>query len=138
MDDGTRTHDGRNHNPGLYQLSYVHHKVVYLNFFPAFRTDGAPGRIRTCDPRLRRPVLYPTELQALGFDTPHMWLLMEWSGQQDLNLRPSAPKADALPDCAIPRQNFACHMRAESGPRTGRGIIRIAPAPVNANQEKNT
>src|SRR5689334_14971035 len=27
----------------------------------------------------------------------------QWSGQQDLNLRPSAPKADALPDCAIPR-----------------------------------
>ena len=26
-----------------------------------------------------------------------------WSGQQDLNLRPSAPKADALPGCAIPR-----------------------------------
>jgi hypothetical protein len=25
---------------------------------------GAPGRTRTCDPRLRRPVLYPTELRA--------------------------------------------------------------------------
>src|SRR5579864_5546299 len=25
VDDGTRTHDGRDHNPGLYQLSYVHH-----------------------------------------------------------------------------------------------------------------
>ncbi len=26
MNDGTRTHDDRNHNPGLYQLSYAHHK----------------------------------------------------------------------------------------------------------------
>ena len=26
-----------------------------------------------------------------------------WSGQQDLNLRPSGPKPDALPDCAMPR-----------------------------------
>jgi hypothetical protein len=26
-----------------------------------------------------------------------------WSGQQDSNLRPSGPKPDALPDCAIPR-----------------------------------
>ena len=26
--------------------------------------SGAPGRTRTCDPRLRRPVLYPTELRA--------------------------------------------------------------------------
>ena len=25
------------------------------------------------------------------------------SGRQDSNLRPSAPKADALPDCATPR-----------------------------------
>lgn len=25
MADGTRTHDNRNHNPGLYQLSYSHH-----------------------------------------------------------------------------------------------------------------
>ena len=25
---------------------------------------GVPDRIRTCDPRLRRPMLYPTELRA--------------------------------------------------------------------------
>jgi hypothetical protein len=34
----------------------------------AMRTDsstvGAPGRIRTCDPRIRSPLLYPAELQA--------------------------------------------------------------------------
>lgn len=28
------------------------------------REDGTPYRIRTCDLRLRRPVLYPTELRA--------------------------------------------------------------------------
>src|ERR1700744_2260952 len=27
-----------------------------------------------------------------------------WSGRQDSNLRPSAPKADALPGCATPRR----------------------------------
>ena len=26
VDDGTRTRDSRNHNPGLYQLSYVHQR----------------------------------------------------------------------------------------------------------------
>lgn len=26
--------------------------------------NGAPGRIRTCDPRLRRPLLYPAELRV--------------------------------------------------------------------------
>src|SRR5580698_10415850 len=29
-----------------------------------------------------------------------------WSGCQDLNLRPSAPKADALPSCATPRTDL--------------------------------
>jgi hypothetical protein len=28
---------------------------------------STPGRTRTCDPRLRRPLLYPTELRARGF-----------------------------------------------------------------------
>ncbi len=27
--DGTRTHDNRNHNPGLYQLSYSHHLICF-------------------------------------------------------------------------------------------------------------
>ncbi|KTD20538.1 hypothetical protein Llan_1791 [Legionella lansingensis] len=27
VNDGTRTHDNRDHNPGLYQLSYAHHIV---------------------------------------------------------------------------------------------------------------
>ena len=34
MDKGTRTLDDRNHNPGLYQLSYTHH-------FKLFRTKMA-------------------------------------------------------------------------------------------------
>ena len=83
VDDGTRTHDGRNHNPGLYQLSYVHHRQSNLrrqhywhnaasgpsvaprrSFRSAATRLGAPGRTRTCDPRLRRPMLYPAELRA--------------------------------------------------------------------------
>lgn len=35
------------------QLNYIHHTI-----------NGAPGEIRTPDTRLRRPLLYPTELQA--------------------------------------------------------------------------
>lgn len=31
---------------------------------PPSNGNGAPGRIRTCDPKLRRLVLYPTELRA--------------------------------------------------------------------------
>ena len=89
VDDGTRTHDDRNHNPGLYQLSYTHQRYQ----------AGTPGRNRTCNLRLRRPLLYPVELQAHG---------QYWSGQLDSNQRPSAPKADALPGCAIPRLSIKC------------------------------
>jgi hypothetical protein len=50
VDDGARTHDDRNHNPGLYQLSYVHHNSLYAGvclvrlagFEPA--TLGLEGR----------------------------------------------------------------------------------------------
>src|SRR5258706_14993574 len=58
---------------------------------------GAPDRIRTCYPRLRRPVLYPDELRAHSESNPR------WSGWRDSNPRHLAPKASALPDCATPR-----------------------------------
>ena len=62
VDDGTRTHDDWNHNPGLYQLSYAHH---CNRAHPSITRVGAPGRTRTCNPRLRRPMLCPVELRAL-------------------------------------------------------------------------
>ena len=62
--DGTRTHDNRNHNPGLYQLSYTHHQIFVLSDNIRL-ADGLPGRIRTSDPRLRRPMLYPAELREV-------------------------------------------------------------------------
>ena len=55
MDDGIRTRDGRNHNPGLYQLSYVHHrpssaigKAAKRSFlvYTKSRGDCASGRGR--------------------------------------------------------------------------------------------
>ena len=93
MDDGARTHDDRNHNPGLYQLSYVHHcpnrhfdvapsgdpstgsvrdgaQSIYelsantRSSRNASHINGARGRTRTSDSRLRRPMLYPAELRA--------------------------------------------------------------------------
>jgi hypothetical protein len=34
--------------------------------------------------------------------------ILGWSGRRDSNPRPSAPKADALPDCATPRRYLDC------------------------------
>jgi hypothetical protein len=62
----------------------------------SWKVFGTPDRTRTCDLRLRRPLLYPAELRAQN----------KWSGRQDSNLRPPAPKAGALPDCATPRRIF--------------------------------
>ena len=43
--------------------------VLRIRIIPAWQirdsfNNGAPGRIRTCYPRLRRPMLYPNELRA--------------------------------------------------------------------------
>ena len=32
--------------------------------------------------------------------------VIRWSGRYDSNIRPSAPKADALPGCATPRRKI--------------------------------
>jgi hypothetical protein len=34
---------------------------------------GAPGRIRTCDQRIRSPTLYPAELRARGREESLRW-----------------------------------------------------------------
>ena len=42
VSDGARTHDNRNHNPGLYQLSYTHHYLLQENGVgnPVLEKDG--------------------------------------------------------------------------------------------------
>jgi hypothetical protein len=45
-------------------------------------------------------------------------LFLKWSGQRDSNSRPSGPKPDALPDCAMPR-----HFEEQTSPKKD-GIIR--------------
>ena len=69
----------------------------FINIRP--KTTGTPDRNRTCNPQLRRLVLYPVELRAqLGRLSHHYW-----SGWRDSNSRHPAPKAGALPGYATPR-----------------------------------
>ena len=51
-------------------------------------SNGVPEGTRTPGTWLRRPLLYPAELQALIF---------KWSGRRDSNPRPSPWQGDALP-----------------------------------------
>ena len=53
MDDGARTHDRRNHNPELYQLSYAHHckQGAYFTLFLVIRRPGRFDQDQTlCKP----------------------------------------------------------------------------------------
>ena len=59
--------------------------------------DCDPGANRTRNLQLRRLLLYPTELQAQGFN-----FALNLSGWRDSNSRPSAPKTDTLPAALHP------------------------------------
>ena len=75
--------------------------------------DGEPTGIRTPDTRLRRPLLYPTELWARMERMMRIELTLsawkaevlplnyirekKWSGRRDSNSRPSPWQGDALP-----------------------------------------
>ena len=62
VDDGTRTHDDRDHNPGLYQLSYAHHRFSSISRL-------------IVPPRGEKPLLQ---------------CQYDWRARQDSNLQPSA------------------------------------------------
>ena len=66
-----------------------------------FAKNGAPGGIRTHDPRLRRPILYPAELRA-----------QSWGG--DTTRRPEVPSSVAAALAVTPyvaSRAAACNLR---------------------------
>ena len=90
---------------------------------------GTPGRIRTCDPLLRRQVLYPTELRAL------VWFggRLERVSDEPWTWRPSSTRASSsqgafckIRICTWPAMGFPLGARA-SRPHSCKGA---APAPV--------
>ncbi|CDH46834.1 hypothetical protein BN874_610045 [Candidatus Contendobacter odensis Run_B_J11] len=44
-----------------------------------------------------------SEINPTRRETGVMYVIENWSGREDLNLRPPAPHAGALPGCATPR-----------------------------------
>ena len=88
VDDGARTHDNRNHNPGLYQLSYAHHS--YFNQSALARPAGFEPATHGLEGRCSIQLSYGRSANSK----------LKWSVRQDLNLRPLGPKPSALPSCA--------------------------------------
>ena len=129
VDDGTRTHDSRDHNPGLYQLSYAHHCQKRSN-----TSIGAPGRSRTCDHRLRRPVLYPTELRAPAGTKPTSTPLVSsvGRGSRIRTCDPLLPKQMRYQTAPCPEPMPSRPDPGTSPPRhTGARMIRRVPGLVN-------
>ena len=61
MANGTRTHDNWNHNPGLYQLSYSHHRIF------TSRPKLTPQLFAQNQPRsMVRPTGFEPETSASG------------------------------------------------------------------------
>jgi hypothetical protein len=77
-------------------------------------------RIPTAEWQHPGPVCY----SAIGYPLGVPKSAFPWSGREDLNLRPPAPKAGALPGCATPR--------CVSGDLPPRPEIRFAPRGTGA------
>jgi hypothetical protein len=109
--DGARTHDNRNHNPGLYQLSYSHHQEnsePYLNSLKFLVTDkienfvACPTGIEPVTPSLEG--WCSIRLSYGHFSIRVRLPEKTWSGWRDLNSRHPGPKPGALPGYATPRK----------------------------------
>ena len=70
------------------QLCYTHHNAKVISYWPWLIKKSVPGGIRTLDPRLRRPLLYPAELRthkAGDGNRTHVISLEGWSSTIELH-----------------------------------------------------
>ena len=68
---------------------------------------GPPDRVRTCDPRLRRPMLYPTELRAVRHSVEIRTGRGEGIRTPDILLPKQARYQTTLHPASSAKQNYA-------------------------------
>ena len=90
---------------------------------------GAPGRNRTCDPRIRSPMLYPTELQARAVMFASYAVLVKLTiGRTCPNLSGLAPVGPKVP--GPPHATMGSRMKWPRRP----GVSRSVPTKTSARR----
>src|SRR5690606_36280444 len=102
---------------------------------PALRLDipaGAPGRTRTCNHRLRRPVLYPVELRAHSRMIAARWSRMV--GVEGFEPPTSCSQSRRATRLRYTPADDGQSIQAQAGHRPGGpAIVRSVPTGVNAD-----
>lgn len=94
MTDGDRTRDNRNHNPGLYQLSYGHH-IVKLRIVELVRPAGLEPATLALEGRCSIQLSYGRSFEPRVLSEKESKSEI-WSEWRDSNPRPPVPKTGAL------------------------------------------
>src|SRR3569832_591545 len=118
-------------------------RLCFFVVLPLFSVQAGPLRYQHID-RLRKIsrikwAQCSTEYRVRVFKYFGFTLIMaagravrgeaKWSGQQDSNLRPSGPKPDALPDCAMPRSGRHEHVGRPDYTLTGAPTTQASARP---------
>ena len=94
---GSRQLDmGNSGYKGLLAVFGVRAKGLLIGWEPLYvaMEAGTPGRIRTCDPRFRRPMLYPLSYGRMGQQRGISGC--GWGERRDSNPRSPGPQPGAL------------------------------------------
>ena len=132
VDDGARTHDRRDHNPELYQLSYVHHRQPKTNAIPTTRatlvmarpaglepaTLGLEGRcsIRLSYGRMQAADRINRVVGAEGFEPPTL-----------CSQSRCATRLRHAPPCSTDRRQAAFDVAVDRGPARERESYGSTP-----------
>jgi hypothetical protein len=99
VNDGARTRDNRNHNPGLYQLSYVHHETCSSLSFsrPTGFEPVTPGLEGRCSIRMSYGrIIFAMQRSAFGATRHPLGLLR--------GLKTFRGRGIRTPDILLPKQ----------------------------------
>ncbi len=136
VDDGARTHDRRNHNPELYQLSYVHHWLnrFLARHFNCFTRRGIPVIMQLAIIPADRQVRVGSSQRPAGLDSTAISKMPKWASlilARPAGLEPATPGLEGR--CSI-RLSYGRSIDPLCRFRFGRGGGIRTPDPLLPKQ----